>query len=313
MSLEASLFTVLCRRNGATPAELAAQLNCDVAAVNAALAELNRLGLDAHSHHGQVHTRWPPVPLDAARLQSALSPGQSLRVLLQCDSTNDRVALDEVLLSEHQSAGRGRRGRAWQASIGQSVLLSMRRAVDLPVQAVECLHLVVAAAVFSALQAQQLCAEVRLKWPNDLMKSAGKLCGVLIELRHHAGRVREIIAGVGLNWQTRGALLNTLDQPAAALHAPGPARDRNPFVASLIQSLNRATDDVRLGRLSEYMALWQRHDYLRNRHIVLHGGAPEAADSGPACGVCDDGSLLLQDADGAFHRIRAGEVSARPV
>ena len=77
-----------------------------------------------------------------------------------------------AVVAERQSAGRGRRGRHWEAPAGSAVLCSILLRPDL---SAERLHLAVWAVALGAVQA---CAETagvepRLKWPNDLVVSAG--------------------------------------------------------------------------------------------------------------------------------------------
>ncbi len=105
------------------------------------------------------------------------------------DSTN-RYLLDEarrgapdgvVAVADHQSAGRGRLGRSWEAPPGSNLLLSVLLRPDLPVGD---RHLASAAVALAAAEAVDAVTGVRvgIKWPNDLLGPDGrKLAGVLAE------------------------------------------------------------------------------------------------------------------------------------
>lgn len=124
-----------------------------------------------------------------------------IRWFAELDSTN-RVAADlaragapdgVVVGADHQTAGRGRRGRSWESRPGASLLVSV---ILRPAPALVTLAAGVAAA--------EACApkEVGLKWPNDLMLGDAKLGGILSELVGDAA-----IVGLGLNlsWAPAGA------------------------------------------------------------------------------------------------------------
>jgi len=125
-----------------------------------------------------------------------------LRWLDEVDSTN-RVALDAaragtpeglVVLANHQSAGRGRLGRRWEAPPGAALLASIvLRPTDLgPGRR----HLVTSAVALAAADACRALGAPRpdLKWPNDLLVGDAKLAGILAESEGSA-----VVVGIGLN------------------------------------------------------------------------------------------------------------------
>lgn len=125
----------------------------------------------------------------------------------QVDSTNRYVleaaragAADGlVVVADHQSAGRGRLGRAWVAPPGSSLLVSVLLRPDI---AVERLHVCTAAAALAMSDAVGLvCGFVPdLKWPNDLMVDEAKIAGLLAEVDlGPAGVVRAVVVGIGVN------------------------------------------------------------------------------------------------------------------
>jgi len=133
-------------------------------------------------------------------------PGRfaDVRWFSEVDSTN-RVAADLVrggagdglvVVADHQTAGRGRRGRSWESRPGSSLLASV---ILRPVPG-----LVTLAAGLAAAEACEAVAGVAalLKWPNDVMGPKGKLGGILSEVVGDA-----VVVGVGLNlgWAPPGA------------------------------------------------------------------------------------------------------------
>ncbi|MGI8686136.1 MAG: biotin--[acetyl-CoA-carboxylase] ligase, partial [Acidimicrobiales bacterium] len=136
------------------------------------------------------------------------------------DSTN-RVALDlaragapggVVVVAGHQTAGRGRHGRTWDAAPGSSLLLSVlhrpgpalppdRSSRPDPALPSDRSHLAVAAVSLAARQACWSAAGFTpaLKWPNDLVVGDAKLAGVLAEVAGDA-----VVVGLGLNVSLAG-------------------------------------------------------------------------------------------------------------
>jgi BirA family biotin operon repressor/biotin-[acetyl-CoA-carboxylase] ligase len=92
-----------------------------------------------------------------------------------------------VLVADHQTAGRGRLGRRWEAEPGAALLVSVLLRPDLPP---ERLHLLTMAAGIAAVHA----AGGSLKWPNDVVVGARKLAGLLAEATPDA-----VVIGMGLN------------------------------------------------------------------------------------------------------------------
>jgi len=214
-----------------------------------------------------------------------------------------------LLVAEHQTHGRGRQGRVWQASPGASLTFSL--ALPLAPKDWSGLSLAVGVALAEALDPLPSGAAPRLgvKWPNDLFlldpHGGRKLGGILIETVA-AGSRRLAVIGVGLNVQpltgndSAGgfACLQEIEPEVTAPQAL--ARVAKPLVEGV-----RRFEREGLAGLHEAFA---RRDLLRGRAIrTTHPDVPE----GIARGVSDHGALRVQTPDGAIQEIGSGEVSVR--
>lgn len=214
-----------------------------------------------------------------------------------------------LLVAEHQTHGRGRQGRLWQAAPGASLTFSL--ALPLAPRDWSGLSLAVGLALAEALDPQPPGGPPRigLKWPNDLWlvddKGGGrKLGGILIETVA-AGSRRLAVIGIGLNVlplspsdaATGFACLQELDP---SVSAPGVLTQ---VAKPLVKALQRFEREGFAGFAATYAA----RDLLLGRAITTtHPEVPE----GIAAGVTADGALRVQTPDGP-QEVSSGEVSVR--
>ena len=146
--------------------------------------------------------------LSAETIRAALNPAttdwlRELAVHAHIGSTNtallDQADTDgvtgRVVTAEVQTAGRGRRGRAWLSPFGRNLAVSVGVAIDRPPAELGALSLVVGLAVRDALLGYGL-REIALKWPNDVLMQGRKLAGILIELAQPT-RPATVVIGIG--------------------------------------------------------------------------------------------------------------------
>lgn len=217
------------------------------------------------------------------------------------DSTN-RVALDlarggapegVVVVAGHQTAGRGRHGRSWDAAPGSSLLVSVVLRPG-PALVPGRSHLAVAAV---ALAARAACSAAGgftpgLKWPNDLVVGDAKLAGVLAEVDGDG-----LVVGLGLNVSASGPW------PQGAASAEG-AAGHPVAIEELLGSFLPALGD----RYGDWPVVASEH----RRACVTLGRAVRvdlAGESftGTAADITDDGHLLV-DVGMCPRTVAAGDV-----
>ncbi len=304
---------------------LAADLDVTRAAVWKAVEQLRELGvaLDAHTNKG-YRLGAGVSPLSVERIQAALpqdvrSRIEALLVEWTIESTNTRL-LDAlppsanaaaIVLAEHQTGGRGRRGRGWIAPPGGAICLSLAwQYPDMPAD-LSALSLVVGICAVNALHEIGV-PDAMLKWPNDLVSSRGKLGGILIEMRAESGGPVHIVVGIGLNVMLDDAaraavkeMGNTADD-IQAQRAPVP--DRNVIVAALLARLVPALAGFPVHGFAPHVSNWHDHDALREREVRVENAGE--ITRGVARGIDAHGALLVETPAGV-RRFVSGEVSVR--
>lgn len=307
--------------------ELAQRLGVSRSAVWKAANTLRELGSTVHAVRNRGYRlAGAGEPLDAALIRDALS--RSVRVRLRrievawtVTSTNT-VLLErgpppqgecEVALAEFQSAGRGRRGRAWFAPPGGAVCLSMSWTFAQVPRDVGSLSLAIGVCVLRALSRLGV-PDLQLKWPNDVLLGDAKLGGILIELRAEAAGPACAVIGIGLNFALGAVLVAQIDATgvaAADLSASGISRPaRNAIAAQVIESCIGGLLDFEREGLRAFMDEWRHADALRGRTVTVLNG--DERTRGLARGVDVTGALLVEAPQGV-RKFVAGEVSVRPL
>lgn len=254
-------------------------------------------------------------PLDQAALRAELiGTGlgwRQLDVVEQTGSTNaDLLAraaagtdvAGAVLIAEHQTAGRGRHGRAWSATPRAQITMSVGvSVVDVPTEAWGWLSLATGVAVVDAVLAVTG-VRAGLKWPNDVLADGGKLAGILAEVARPV-----VVIGLGLN-VTQAP--DEIDGPGAtSLLDLGVAQpDRHRLVCAVLTELGRRIVAWRAARGADWaLAADYRARSLtigQEVRVQLPGGKEVI---GTATAVDDQGRLCLE-AGGQTVVVSAGDV-----
>lgn len=236
--------------------------------------------------------------------------------LAECDSTSselmrraDRGApAGTVIVTDRQSAGRGRRGRSWLSSPESSLTFSVLWRFAGNAARLSGLSLAVGVALARALESLGA-PGVRLKWPNDVLLDVdgefAKLAGILIELSSDR-RGTQAIIGIGLNL---AAPTEALPQPVAGLADAGVTVDRHGVLAAILAELAGVLDSFAADGFPGLQAAWQGYHAWQGQPVHILG--EEQTLSGICLGVDTDGSLLL-DTGERVERIFSGDVSLRP-
>ncbi|MFT3790967.1 MAG: biotin--[acetyl-CoA-carboxylase] ligase [Rudaea sp.] len=303
-------------------AELARRLGVTRAAVWKQMEQLRELGAPIEAAAGRGYRlAWPLELLDTGRIRDGLGAAtrkrlQTLAVHWQIDSTSTELQrraaagsdMIEVCLAETQTAGRGRRGRAWQSPLGGNLYFSLLRHFEAGMAALSGLSLVAGIAVVDAL-ADCGVAGVGLKWPNDVLVDGRKLAGILVELGGEFLGPCHAVIGIGINLRLPPQARARIDQPAidvAALGGEMPSRNR--LAACLIERLVAALDRFEMQGFAASVEAYARHDLLRDRPVrVLATGS---AHDGVAAGVDARGALIVRHGKTVTHYDSA-EVSVR--
>lgn len=203
-----------------------------------------------------------------------------------------------------QTAGRGRRGRAWSTQRG-NLAATLLMTTDRPAAEAAQLSFVAALAACDLADACLGPGAARLKWPNDVLVHGRKAVGILVESGARPDQRLWLAVGIGVNLRHAP---QDVERPATAFadHMGGPPPEP------------RAALDVLAAAFDRWQGAWVSQGFAS----IAAGWTARAAGLGQRCearlpnrtlagvaeGLDADGALRLRLDDGAVERITAGDV-----
>lgn len=245
--------------------------------------------------------------------------GQNLIYLDETDSTNTRARElgaagaphGTLVAAEMQNAGKGRRGRSWESPAGSSIYMTILLRPDFEPDRAPMLTLVMAHSIAAAIR-EQTCAEVGIKWPNDLVVNRKKICGILTEMSAGTDGIHYVLIGVGINVNTEQFPEELADKATSLMRETGQRVDRAELIAAGMRKFEEDYERFcAAGNLSPFLEAYNR--ILVNRGQEVRVLEPGNEYNALAFGINETGELLVEKEDGSRESIFAGEVSVRGI
>jgi len=302
---------------------MAADMGCSRVTVWKSISELKSLGISIFSVKKKGYRLPKKISFfnieNIQRELGELNQFVNLELLNVIDSTNKYLNTSanikphaSVVIANIQTKGKGRRGRSWQASVGESLSMSILWKFDKGASGLSGLSLVVGVAI------QRLMKKIGinnsfLKWPNDLLILEGdnyfKLAGVLIELQGDLESRCSAVIGVGLNYDLSNDILNNIDQPATNikkyLHSD---IDLNQLSAMLIKEIINALSEFEKNGFLSVKEEWLSYNAFKEKTISFIKSGGEVI-TGQIVDIENDGALNIMQNNGIHEILISGEVS----
>ncbi|MEZ4636952.1 MAG: biotin--[acetyl-CoA-carboxylase] ligase [Caldilineaceae bacterium] len=220
-----------------------------------------------------------------------------------------------VVVTDEQTAGRGRLSRVWQAPPGRALLTSILVAPPLFPADPQQLPMITGLAVLEALRmtAPSLARHLHLKWPNDVVilgnGALGKLAGVLIESTMNATGLAYAVLGIGVNVNQRPDELPPPRVPGvqpASLYRLLHHDTREEVLIEICRMLGLLLDPSRPLSPEEIHRRWEAALVNIGQTVHVHE-ARMSPLTGTVVGTTRSGSLIVESANGAQHFVDAGD------
>jgi len=241
--------------------------------------------------------------------------GKRIHHFFKVDSTNS-VAMQlgqsgephgTLIVAEEQSAGRGRAGHSWHSEKSSGIYATVLLRPEIPPFQAPVITMLAGLAVRDAI-VEQTGLTPDLRWPNDVLVSGKKLCGILTEMQAEPQRVHFVAVGIGLN-------VNHARMPEAIAHIAtslrietGQSQPRVEILAKLMRRLDSyynqfltAGPEGIIARFSEVSS------YARGKRVRI--AAANETYTGTTAGIASDGLLRVARDDGRTVTVITGDLS----
>lgn len=287
--------------------ELGAELGISRAAVWKRLQRLTEeFGLEVQSVLGKGYRLAHPLSLLRLDTLQASFPSLPIFIYESISSTNDQAkkllvssAAPLVVLAEHQTLGKGRRGREWSSPFAQNLYMSFVWPVTEGMAQIDGLSLAVGLAVARSVE-QVVGTTAQLKWPNDVLINDHKVAGILLELVGDPADLCHVVIGIGVNLNMTGTNQAISQRWTSLCKETGKHVDRTQFAQHILEQLDRylyKQKNYGFSSLkSEWLSMhaWQgRSVILSSGHDVVYGQVSGIGDKGEICLVVDGKEILF--------------------
>lgn len=261
-----------------------------------------------------------PDLLSKYELESRLTTawlGKEILYKETTDSTNAdvrRMAEDGadnglLVVADAQTAGKGRRGRAWKSEKGTNLYFSMLLKPDFTPDKASMITLIAAFSVAKVI-AKDTGLDAKIKWPNDIVVGRKKICGILTEMSIERDYIHHIVVGIGINVNEE-SFPDEIAQMATSLKKES---------GNLISRANLLCDI--LSQFEQDYEVFLEAEDLKpfveeyNKMLVNKGSLVKVLDpkgefTGIAGGINEEGMLIVFKENGQIEKVYAGEVSVR--
>ena len=238
-------------------------------------------------------------------------------VFVRVDSTNtkciEKAESGEtegyVAISGSQSAGRGRRGKAFFSPAESGIYMSILfRPEGLTENQVLHFTTMTATAVSEAIEAVSG-KKAEIKWVNDIFINGKKVCGILSEASYgiHTGKLEYVVVGIGINaYEPSGGFPSAIADIAGSVFDVPSTGFKNRLAAEI---LNRMMSYYKHLSEAPYSEEYIRRSMVTGKDVMVH----KDKEMIPAhvLGIDEEFGLKVRYEDGSVEVLRSGEVSIR--
>jgi len=258
--------------------------------------------------------------LDSDAISTSLSKNGSefnkVFVLTSIDSTANFVAEQwkkapgesMVCIAEHQTQGRGRKGRPWVSPFAANLYFSIGIQMPLGLSALGGISLAVGISLANTLN-RYTRQSIKIKWPNDLLVDNQKLAGILVEASGDSNDNSFLNIGIGINWDMQTAQGELIDQPWTNLKKLVTSElKRSQILSDVLIDLEKTFSEYQQNGLQILGKQWNVLSALYRQPVTLLRANDRI--NGIEAGIDPSGALRLAT-DNGEKIIHSGEVSLR--
>lgn len=231
--------------------------------------------------------------MEVIKLSATDSTNAHLRRMVDRGAAADGTAV----VADVQTAGRGQRGNLWRAEKGKNLTFSILKEFQgFAARRHFELNMAVSLAILEVLDRLGI-ADLRVKWPNDILSGRHKICGILIENTLSGKYITKSIVGIGLNVNQRK--FEGLPRAGSLFTVAGRNFDREALLADLLATVPLKLESLEHLPGNRLKLAYEEKLFGKGRALSF-----ATADQGPFTGVIrgitEDGLLRVERPEGLF-------------
>ena len=259
-----------------------------------------------------------PEPIRLQRIKEELLTkliGKTIHYFSEVSSTNDlakemaAIGAKEgtVIIAETQTSGKGRIGRKWASPRG-GIWLSTILRPKLSAKDVPKLTLMTSLVV-AKTTSQLFNLKTEVKWPNDVLVNAKKVCGILTEANTSGDITNFVVVGIGINANIElDSLPKQVRENATSLkHELKREIDREQFLRVLLEKMEHYYIMLAEGKFNPILKEWKSLCGFLDSYVEVTSW--EEKIEGWAIDVDENGALIIRLQDGTLRKVLSGDVS----
>lgn len=251
--------------------------------------------------------------------------GKDIKYFYTIDSTNDYAKKlasmgchdGTVIVAESQTCGRGRLGRLWYSGAGKGIWMSVVLKPQIALLDIQIVTLAASVAVCFAIE-EVTGIKTGIKWPNDIILSGKKVCGILTETNSEMELINFLVIGVGINvHQEIDDFPDELREKAISLkmHFVNSGNNislkRSDIIKSFLFKLEQLYNIINAGEKQEIIDQWKKYSITLGKSVKVVRKKHEY--TGTAEDITIDGKLVIRCSDGVVREVISGEVSINSI
>jgi BirA family biotin operon repressor/biotin-[acetyl-CoA-carboxylase] ligase len=238
--------------------------------------------------------------------------GKSVVTFEVIDSTNtaakkladNGVPEGTAVIADYQTAGRGRFNRTWHGEAGKNIIVSL---ILRPREEQSAHLLTYLTALCVANTAEDMAGvKAECKWPNDLLISGKKFCGILLESAWNDSSIDYVVVGIGMN-VNQETFPNELRQTATSLKKEsGREFERGSIIRNFFERIENAYLQSQKSGYNRFLKEWKMKSSMFGKEISLEQSGNILR--GRAIDLDTDGALVIKNHDRVL-KVFAGDVT----
>ena len=220
--------------------------------------------------------------------------------------SSNNVENGTVVISEKQTAAKGRSGKSWESPLG-GIWLSVILRPHVDHSRIPLITLATGVAVAKSLEKVGI-ENPEIKWPNDIMINGKKVCGILTEAIAKFNTIETVIVGVGID-----ANLNLDEFPEDLKDGTttvekelGQKRNENELIKIFFEEFEKIINIFNEKEYEQILKEWRKYSYTIGKIVEVREPYNKYYD-GYVVGIGKEGALIVEKIDGTLEKVISGE------